>query len=96
MKLPETLLEFREWQRLGRFRTIREDCGIRGVTMAAALGVHPATVYRWETGTDRRSPFGPPADAEHWASYLRVIRGLMNHLEVPGGREENDADPRQP
>jgi DNA-binding transcriptional regulator YiaG len=83
VKPPETLLEFREWQRLGRFRTLREDCGFRGVTVAAALGVHHATVYRWEEGAGQESPHGPPKKMAHWQMYMRVIRGMINHMEVP-------------
>ena len=80
--LPVTLLEFREWQRLGRFRTIREDCGIRGITIAEAFGLAPSTVYEWELGR-------VPVSSVNWAAYLRVIRGMMNHLEVAVSLQEN-------
>lgn len=49
----------------------RRRCGLRQATIAAALGVTPSCVSRWETRRLR-----PPE------SYARVIRGLLRHLEV--------------
>jgi DNA-binding transcriptional regulator YiaG len=71
-----TLLEFREWQRKGKLREIREDCGISGNTIALALGMNHSAVYTWE----ERSV---PVSSVSWERYMRVMRGLMNHLEVP-------------
>ena len=76
MPVPVTMLEFREWQRSGRLRQIREDCGISGEDIAIALGMNRTAVYAWET-------VNMPMSAITWAAYMRIIRGMMNHLEVP-------------
>ena len=73
--VPVTLHEFREWQRQGRFRAIREGCGISGNTIALALGINHSAIYAWEAGR-------VPVSSVHWEKYMRVIKGLMNHLET--------------
>jgi hypothetical protein len=79
MEVPTTILEFHEWQRLGRFRTIREDCGFRGRTISLALGINRSGVFEWELRW-------LPSTSILWERYMRVIRALMNHLEVPEDR----------
>lgn len=54
----------------------RRACGLTQGTIAEALGVTGSTVSGWERGR-----FGPGSDAG--AAYLRVIAGLLRHLEVP-------------
>lgn len=49
----------------------RRRCGLRQETIAAALGVHPASVSGWE-----RRKFRPPE------AYARVVAGLLRHTEV--------------
>lgn len=74
-----SLLECRERSRrlaTARPADARRACGIRQVTIAAALGVSHVAVHSWETG--RKGPSGEAA-----AAYCRVVAGLLRHLEVP-------------
>jgi DNA-binding transcriptional regulator YiaG len=48
----------------------RRRCGFTQETIAAALGVHPASVSGWE-----RRKFRPPE------AYARVVGGLLRHME---------------
>lgn len=54
---------------------LRERCGIRQATIAAALGVHRDQVHRWETR--RVLPRGALA-----ARYARVVAGMERHAAV--------------
>ena len=49
----------------------RRRCGFTQETIAAALGVHPASVSGWE-----RRKFRPSE------AYARVVVGLLRHMEV--------------
>lgn len=59
----------RELARTGRARSIRERAHLSAAEVAAAVGVHEATVTRWELG--RRAPRGPAA--VRWGKVLREL-----------------------
>ena len=62
-------------------RKLRQDAGIRQLTVARALGVPPNTVYAWETGL-----YEPKCDAgRQWA---RFVCGLERHAEVAAELDE--------
>jgi len=54
-------------------RAIREDAGISVARMASELGVHRATLSRWEAGENR--PRGSRRAA--WATLLDNLRGAQ-------------------
>ena len=56
----------------GLARAIREGAGVTQAELAAELGVHPFTIYRWERGTRRPSP----ARREAYISLLEELREL--------------------
>ena len=62
---------------LGRVdaRLLREDAGIRQLTVAEALGVSSWHVYAWESGKCE-----PKCEAGY--KWLRVIAGLERHAQV--------------
>ena len=70
-----TALEIREL--LGRVdaRQLREDAGIRIITVARAFGVSRHRVAVWETG--RWQPRG-----EAGIRWVRLVAGLARHAEV--------------
>lgn len=72
---PQTRAGRREWLAAARPAALRARCGITLRVIAAALGVCPMTVWRWENG--ELAPNGAPGTA-----YCRVIAGLARHLEV--------------
>ncbi|MGC0271719.1 helix-turn-helix domain-containing protein [Pseudactinotalea sp. Z1739] len=51
-------------------RAIRQGAGVTQAEIAAELGVHPFTVYRWERGT-RRPGHGTQE------AYTRLLRQLQ-------------------
>ena len=57
-------------------RDVRRACGIRAVTIAAALGVPGQVISYWDTGA--RALSGPKGYA-----YVRVVRALARHLDIP-------------
>jgi DNA-binding transcriptional regulator YiaG len=63
------LAQIRELARSGRARSIRERANVSTKEVADSLGVHEATVARWETGV--RSPRGPAA-----LRYAELLRAL--------------------
>jgi DNA-binding transcriptional regulator YiaG len=68
----------RKWLAAVNPGAVRVHAGLTLTDLAAALQVTKMTVQRWETGARRPS-------GEHAVSYCRVIRGLLNHLQVPEG-----------
>lgn len=55
--------------RSGRARAIRQQARLSQAEIAQAVGVHEATIARWESGT--RAPRG--AAALRWGSLLREL-----------------------
>lgn len=56
-------------------RFLRTECGFSRATVAAAFGVRPALIGRWET---RSIPRGPALRRR----YLQFNLGLARHLEI--------------
>jgi len=55
-------------------RRLREAAGLSGASLAALVGVAPATVYGWESG---REPRGLLRDA-----YATVLKRLEEHAKA--------------
>ena len=70
-----TVLEMRAMLARVDARKLREDAGIRRVTVARALGVNLSAIYYWESG--RREPMS--AAGIRWA---RFTLGLERHAAV--------------
>lgn len=70
-----TVLETRAMLARVDARRLREDAGIRQMTVARALGVKSQQVYAWESGLRE-----PKSDAGF--RWLRVIAGLERHAAL--------------
>jgi DNA-binding transcriptional regulator YiaG len=68
--------EAADWVASVGAKDIRERCGITAADMARALRVTGWTISNWEDGT--YAPAG-----EKGRAYVRVMRGLARHLEIP-------------
>ena len=58
-------------------RRLRHHAGLSGTSLAAQIGVAPATLYGWEHG---REPRGLLRDA-----YATALKRLAEHAEAPDG-----------
>lgn len=58
-------------------RRLREAAGLTGIELAVAMGVSPASVYAWETGS--RAPTGLQKTA-----YIEALRQISAELEDAG------------
>lgn len=73
------LARIRELSRGGAVREARLRAGLSLSEVAVAVGVSPATIYRWETA--QRRPGGAAA-----LRYARLYQALIQH--VPAGHGE--------
>jgi transcriptional regulator with XRE-family HTH domain len=72
----ETLIEIARARRLARTgegRRIREAAAVSVRELAAAVGVDPTTVWRWETGQS----IPKPEQARRWDAALRDLARLV-------------------
>jgi hypothetical protein len=60
---------------------VREEARVSVNRIACALGVHPSTVRAWGRG-ERKRRYGSLEDNHPYAGYLRIMRGLRNHIEI--------------
>lgn len=72
------LARIRELSRVGAVREARLRAGLSLSEIAGAVGVSPATIYRWETA--QRRPSGAAA-----LRYARLYRTLVKHVPVGHG-----------
>lgn len=70
------VMEAREAARSGRGERLRIAAGISQGELAAAIGVTPAAVSRWEAG--ERRPRGDAAVA-----YAQLLRSLAERMAAP-------------
>lgn len=66
-RAPSTRAQWRAWIRTANPGEVRRRAGVRQDALAAALGVHPATLGGWERGSGL-----PGGDGGEW--YRAVTR----------------------
>jgi transcriptional regulator with XRE-family HTH domain len=85
----KNLTRIRQEAKSGRARMRRQNAGLSLRDLAAALGVDPATLWRWETGRSI-----PRATAAlQWAEALQEVDGVRRSGGQKEVRHGKDASP---